>query len=233
MPFSQFNSPANHLPITWPAVPLEGPPITPAVYQRVFRLVHGALLAVYVDPSTTCSQFAYIASAILHRHHGVIAIPVAGAATFQVDTDGRALGYWTADDDGQIWSDDDAFHCWLNTPSGWILDFQAPLHSASYIRKGGNTALRHFMFQRHLCEQSETLLSVAEPGDFHFEPNLPLTDHLEKCFFANRMDMGLLASCVDWYRAPPTKLATEHRVTDADGVERMARLSPIRIKGAW
>ena len=152
---------------------------------------------------------------------------------FQVDTDGLVMGYWKTDDDGRIWSDGDAFHCWLSTPTGWVLDFQAPLRTAACRRRGRRTPIRHYMFQRHVSEQSETLLSATAPGDFHVHPNVPLTFAERNSFFEDRVCVGLLAACVDWYQAPPGRIAKNHRVTDSGGVERVARLSPVRITGAW
>ncbi|MBG7620478.1 DUF2026 family protein [Herbaspirillum sp. AP02] len=210
-------------------------PLIPlADYQRIFRVIHSVLHSVEADIPAASFFFSVTAAQILKKFYKRNAFPVAGAAFYLISQDGGgALSFGTLADDGHtVASNHDAFHAWVQC-DGYAIDFMAPLFQELLVSAGHPLPVPRQMFQKDLQRMSESVQTLAQPGDFHLLPNLELTRELLQQFMAKKALTNLSQLCLEWFRKPPKAMPADLALQGADGEISRIQLQATRIDGVW
>src|SRR4051812_18184742 len=113
-------------------------------YEKIFRILHGIYNFEHSDAQPSCQFYNVVGAYILDEVYGIKARPMLGAAIIKVDDiTNNAMAF--AHPDFEICSsDEDHFHCWIETPHH-IIDFTSPVYS-EYRNTPGVT--KRLMFQK-------------------------------------------------------------------------------------
>jgi hypothetical protein len=202
-------------------------------YERIFRLICGALDSRANTPHA-CVFFSIVGAALLEKHYKVPAMPIVGAAAYNVGISGNACNVSTFGKmtDGILTSSSDAFHCWIEA-KGTIIDFTAPLFQESMRNYGHDVVVPPKMFQKPKAEMSQSPLALQNEGDFYLNPNPELAQEIYQRFF-NKAAAGDLANVVlHYYCRPPKPLPKNMGMRDDLGNTYMINLRGPRIMGVW
>ncbi len=176
------------------------PLLTSSEFERIFRTIHGVLLNEKGESSKACLLFSTFGAAILQRHFGISAVPVAGAAYYCLHDDGAVLAL--AEYLNTVSSSKSGFHCWIEA-DGWYVDFSAPRFSNMLRSLDRHERCGAKMFQKPLSSARETPFGMKTAGDFCIATNPPLIDELMKVFEDIPAYGDLRDICVNWFRRPP------------------------------
>lgn len=174
-------------------------PITLPEYERVFRTIHAVVKNEDGDPRRSCLFFGIAGAYLLSRHHRLkSARPVAGIAGYNLRTPTNLFIVLGRIEDGELLSDVDHFHCWIEV-DGWIIDFTAPLFDemAPAERKGATVPRR--MFQKPAITEASSFEGLNTPGAYIHIPNAELTTALMSHFSKKPAHSDLISICEQWY----------------------------------
>ena len=198
-------------------------------YERMFRVVHGLLLAERGDPAKACLYFGVIGALLLEQHHQVRAQPVVGMAGYRLA--GRPLVF--AEPEGAILrATPTGFHCWIDT-EGFVIDLQAPLFPEAIAQLDPAGVLPRRMMQKSFASASETPQALGEGGTHWHYHDAPLHRTLLTEFVEVPANLDLAQIAADWYRPSPAPLRDAIRVGNGRGQVKDVPLSPVKIEGAW
>lgn len=208
------------------------PPMTLPEYERMFRVIHAVVANEGADPSRASLFFAVAGAFMLRRHHRLeTACPVAGVAAYNLPEPANALIIPGAVDGERLVSDEDHFHCWIES-DGWIIDLTAPLFDAMIASGQQRVPVPPFMFQKPALPAAGGE-KVMAPGAYLHLPNNRLTTALMNGFTEKAAYADLVRICQAWYARPPKKMAPSIGIESQDGGARAVPLSSIRLQGAW
>jgi len=109
----------------------------------------------------------------------------------------------------------------------------APLFR-EFVRETGNARnCPRKMFQKPLGTMAESPRLMPAPGDFYMLPDVDLTRATIKEFHESNFLKGLLDVCMQWYRKPPRKIASQLMLETNEGSPVEMRLTGITLTGAW
>ena len=208
------------------------PPLYMADFERVFRTIHGVLLNEQCEPARSCLYFGIIGAAILHKHHGLSARPMVGAAGYNFGTPAIGVLAFAEPQRDAPHSSENAFHCWIEM-NGWAIDFQAPLFSDLSSTVGLLLPVPRYMLQRQLQGASASLDELNRPNAYWYERNQLLEAQLFAGFIDKPVNNDLLNICVDWYKPHPKQMVECIGMGNNYGEVNPVRLSPLRLNGAW
>lgn len=203
-------------------------PITLPEYERIFRVIHGALLGEDADIPRSCLFFAIAGAAILNVHHRLPAQVVVGSAAYKLSNTGKAIIAFGMSADCTPQPGLDKFHAWVQVDD-WHIDFTAPLFREMYETMGQANTLARKMFQKRLPEEGR----LDSVGDFITVHDDALTMHYRHDFFRLPAMGDLVLICAEWYRRPPREIQPMTGVADQHGMIRAVPLSPLRLTGVW
>jgi hypothetical protein len=186
------------------------------------------------DSGSICCQFYNVAGAlILSEVYKKKAKPVVGAACFKVQAS-AAINLCFAHFNGRnVSSTEDAFHCWIQTEDGYLVDFTAPLFR-EYTEQAGNKCLiPRKMFLKKLTLMSASVDELQEEGDFYVQPNIKLTQSLLTESLEYYKDSEFLNLCLRWFKKPPKKINSKLPVMDENGEVVILNLDMKKILGQW
>lgn len=208
------------------------PPLSLPDFERVFRTIHGVLLNEQGNPSRACLYFGVFGAAILSKHHRLSALPVVGAAAYNLGTTSNdVLAFATTQTTG-LRSSESAFHCWLEV-DGWAIDFSAPLFKEMLPSSGAPRQCARQMLQKPLQGMAPSFGELSSQGSYWYEPNPELATRLFQRLADKPANKDLLDICVNWYRPSPRKMLESIGVGDQHGRVKAVRLSPFTLQGAW
>ena len=204
------------------------PPIAPADFERIFRTIHGVLIAKgFQTPEKCCQFFAVIGSVILDKHYRRKAIPWFGVAAFDLGLK-RHMAF--ANSDGSLSAT--GFHAWLET-DGWVVDFSSALFPELAKQAQIGTCGRK-MFQKPLVKSAPSIEELNPELPFYVAPDQEFSSQRIDAFFESELYLDVLYQCVNWYKRPPKKMNEPVLVgVNKQGQPEGAFLSPIMVEGAW
>jgi hypothetical protein len=212
---------------------LSRPPLTLPEYERLFRTIHAVVENEGGIPSKACLFFGIAGAYLLSRHHRLkTARPVAGIAGYNLRTPTNLFIAFAADEDGELISNEDHFHCWIEV-NGWIIDFTAPLFNEMAPAERKGAIVPRLMFQKPAITDVSSFESLNTPGAYIHVPNAELTTALMSHFSQKPAYSDLIGICEQWYVCPPKKMAPSVGIGDQHGNMNEVRLSRIRLGGAW
>lgn len=208
------------------------PPLSPLDFERMFRVIHGALLNEEGDASKACLYFGIIGAAIIAKHHDASARPVVGAAVYNVcPANNYVLAFMQQDHLG-IHSSTDDFHCWIEV-GGWAVDLSSPMFPEMVQSTGKTTQIPRNLFQRSLNYMAESPYRTTAKNAFWYQPNPRLTVDLIHHFSSKLANVDIAEICVDWYEPAPGKIQPSLSIANQDGKISNMPLSPLRVEGAF
>jgi hypothetical protein len=200
-------------------------------YERIFRVVHGVVGGVGLDPNHACTHINACAAYILNKYYRVPGKIVAGAALLALSTGPRpdvaAIGGMR---DGQPFSDLDHFHMWIQT-SYHAFDFQAPVFGSGLASQLNGRSVPPRMFQRRLADDCEG--NFQRVGDFSLHPSQELTEHFNEALFQGTLLVDMVNIIDRWFAKPPKAIGETIKVMDSVEGMKTFRLSPVRMTGSW
>lgn len=197
-------------------------------FERIFRTIHGMLIAKgFQSPEKCCQFFSVVGATVLDKHYGLKAIPCFGVAAFNV---GLQKHMAFASSNGR--PSDNGFHAWVES-EGWVIDFSSPLlkELAEQARLG---SCGRKMFQKPVVKSAPSLGELDSELSFYVEPDQEFSAQRIDAFFESELYVDVLYNCVNWYKRPPKKmnepvLAGYNKKGEPEG----AFLSPFRVSEAW
>jgi hypothetical protein len=208
-----------------------GPLIKLADYARIHAILRAVMDGVDANTTKACIFFSVAGAYLLSKHHRLDARPIAGAAFYCVGGDPpNALSY-ARFEDGEVVSDDDAFHCWVEC-DGWAIDFMAPLFGAAFDQMQSGLKVPARMFQRPLDTMSSTI-DLRSAGEFLLLPNLELTAAVMARALRKPAAGDLAEICAHWYRPTPKRVEGRLTIGSDDGSLRSLQMKLPQLSGAW
>lgn len=226
---------------------MPSPPISVEDFARIHGVIRGVLSGQNVpaaDIAKSCVFFALAGAYLLHRKHGLNALPVAGAGFVAVSERNDALDilcFAKRDDESGEWcSDTDAFHAWIEVTTDderrWIIDLTSPLYPES-IRKQHPASRPGFKaFMRPIGEMLSHPDYFSEEGvvgDFFMERSKAHTAYMMQRAAKDRQLGDLVDIANDWYVRAPAPLRAYLAIRSDDGQVRELRFKPPRLAGLW
>ena len=200
-------------------------------YERIFRVIY-SVIEERANTPHACVFFAAVGAAILELKYSVSARPVAGAAAFAVHSSSAMVATFGRIEGNDLHSDEKAFHCWVEA-GGIAIDFMAPLFREALKTYGHDVSIQRRMFQKPLCEMSESVHNLKSEGGFVLSPNPELSLKLFKAFSERLMATDLANVCLTWYTKPPKPLPTNMAMRDNEGKTYYLRPKGPVLSGVW
>lgn len=197
--------------------------------ERMFRVIHGLLLAERGDPTKACLYFGVIGALLLEHHHRVRAVPVVGMAGYRL---GEHHLVFAEPDAGRLRATERGFHCWIQTEDG-VIDLQAPLFPEALVQINPSLVVPRRLMQKSHATASESPDQLATGGTHwhHHDPDAHRT--LLGAFVERRANQDLAQIALEWYAPSPAPMREAIQVGDGRGQVKTVPLSPLKIDGAW
>ena len=208
------------------------PPLKLRDFERVFQVIHGVLLNEQGDMTKTCLFFGVIGAAILRQHHGLSAMPVVGAAGYNVSHEANTVLCFADTALDGLKSSASAFHCWIET-DGWAIDFQAPLFHEMCQANGLPINISRKGMQRPLNGSVKSVDELNQLDAYWYERNLSLEFQTLAAFSERPVYVDLMNICLDWYKPAPHQISAVIGIQNGRGETNGVKLSPIKLSGAW
>ena len=206
-----------------------GPLLSLVEYERMFRVVHGLLLAERGDPAKACLYFGVIGALLLQQHHRIRAQPVVGMAGYRLA--GRPLVF-AEPDGGILRATPNGFHCWIDT-DGFVIDLQAPLFPEAMAQLDPTCTIPRRMMQKSFASASDTPQALGDEGTHWHYHDAPLHQALLTEFVERQANQDLAEIAADWYRPSPAPMRDAIKVGNGRGQVKDVPLSPLRVGGSW
>ena len=209
------------------------PPIPFPDYQRIFRVLKTVVDAADLDAEHASKFFSVAGAIMVEQIYKRRCQPVAGTAFYQLgNANDTVLSFTDPGKDQYSSTSERNFHCWVLC-DGYVIDFMAPLFR-EFVRETGNARnCPRKMFQKPLGTMAESPRLMPAPGDFYMLPDVDLTRATIKEFHESNFLKGLLDVCMQWYRKPPRKIASQLMLETNEGSPVEMRLTGITLTGAW
>lgn len=204
-------------------------PLSPEDYERMFRVVHGLLLAEQCDPAKACLYFGVIGALLIQQHHHIRAQPVVGMAGYRLA--GRPLVF-AEPEAGILRATPTGFHCWIDTP-GFVIDLQAPLFPEAVAQRDPTCVIPRRMMQQPFARASDTPQALGEGGTHWHYHDAPLHQTLLTEFVERQVNQDLAQIAGAWYRPSPAPMREATQVGNGRGQVKTAALSTLRVAGRW
>jgi len=201
--------------------------ITLKEYQTIYRIVSSVGEYFSWGAGKSCQFYNVTAAYILSNVLKVKARPVMGAAFIYLnDNESGILSFATQDRLG-IGSNENGFHCWLETDENFI-DFTAPEYAEAL-----NSSVPRKMFKKKKHSMVSSLDLLQQRGDFFFSENEILTNNLLRKMAANPAYQDFMDICSDWYRKYTKKKIITCGIRGDLGKEVQIKLKKCTLDSAW
>lgn len=202
-----------------------------ADYCRIFRVIY-TVLDGRAHTHRACIFFAVAGAIILRQHYKFKALPIAGAATYMVDSETSLVATFGKFEDDMLISTPDAFHCWIQC-DGYAIDFMAPVFRENLQSAGISATIARKMFQRPLAQMASSSAELICDGAFSLFPDAERTQAMIENFETKATSGDLANVCSNWYRRPPKRMSeTIDMANDLGKIERLNLHSP-EVSGVW
>jgi len=198
-------------------------------YQQIYQTVYSIVEFEMHDVKGMCYPFNFLGAGILSKAYSLNARVACGGASINLGSNNILTTGQIQNN--SILSSPQEFHCWVIVNDS-IIDFRSPLFESIAKLKGLNHSIPPKMFQKEISSMSSSPNSLINPGDFYYEENLSLTDHMIN-LNTNKLSDYLLNCCLDWYSIPITDMKKSFRLLDKRGISQKIKLNYTIIKDAW
>lgn len=179
--------------------------ITLKQYELIYKVVASVAKELSHGAGRSCQFYNVNGAFILENFFKVKAKPVMGAAFIRLSESGNTLSF-AGEENGNFYSSPEAFHCWVETENNFI-DFTAPEYREALSQAGLNDNIKRMMFQKDKKSMSESPYDMINSGDFYFESNLELTNHLLSKMLEKPATHDLAKICLEWCKRSKKKLS--------------------------
>ena len=201
-------------------------------YSRIYSVIEAVIEPFSKDPRKSCLFFGMAGALILNKQFGIAAKPIMGAALYCVrsapNPDVLTFGRI---EDLQVSSDENAFHCWIETEED-VIDFMSPLFSQMDFGNQIKSTIPRKSFQKPKAAMLPDL-DFEKSGDFYLVPNPLLTQSLILKNLARNDVKDLFDVCNNWFKPVPRTIPQTLMVGSNDGSSHALRLRPARLEGPW
>ncbi len=204
--------------------------ITLKQYELIYKIVASVGREFSHGAGRSCQFYNVNGAFILENIFKVKAKPVMGAAFIKLTESGNALSF-AGEENGNFYSSPEAFHCWVETKNNFI-DFTAPEYREAIIQAGLNHNIKRQMFQKDKDSMSESPHDMINAGDFYFESNFELTQHLLTRMFERPATQDLAEICLQWCKRSKKKLSGFDITNDLGEVTAVKPISN-SVFGLW
>jgi len=209
------------------------PIITIYEYQRIFQVVHSVYQKID-NSGSVCCQFYNVAGAfILNEVYNKKVTLMMGAACFKFHAPLSINLYFAHINGKTVSSSEEAFHCWIQTEDGYLLDFTAPLYREYTEQAGKKCLIPRKMFQKKLTLMAASYHELQQEGDFYVQANSELTASRLLESVEHHKNENLLNLCLHWFKKPPRKIDLTMTVMNQMGKIETINLNTIKISGKW
>lgn len=200
-------------------------------YERMFRVIHSVSEELDDRAGVNCMLYNTIGAFLIESTLKIKAKPVMGAAFVLVNNaSDTILSFSKVSEGGEVTSDEDNFHCWVETQDH-IIDFTAPVYQKYFDKMGSPIAVPNKMFQKRKSDMLSSYKTFSEDGDYFVQGNRNITKTL---LSRQSPALGDLADiCLHWYKSPPRKMNESMTITNDLGEVSNISLTPVRVSGAW
>ncbi|MCU0833523.1 MAG: DUF2026 domain-containing protein [Chromatiaceae bacterium] len=205
--------------------------ITLPEYERIFRVIHGALKNEQGDPAKACLFFGIIGARILQTHYKLNAVPLVGHAIYRLSATEDLLGLGVSGEHG-VTSTEEGFHCWVLCED-WSIDFHAPLFPEMLSNSGARYSVPRQMFQKPIARMSQSADDLTTVGSFIYGYNEELTRYSIAQFYSLQAHNDIEDICTQWFNRNPQKMQQHLLIGDQNGNVNHVPLSPLKVTGAW
>lgn len=201
-------------------------------YLRIHRVIRSVLDSAGATTDRACWFFSVAGAAILRYHYGKDAQPLAGAACLMVNEKGANVLCFATIDGREIHSSGDAFHAMVAC-GDHLIDFMSPIFNEHAISSGLEIIPPPKSFQRLIKSMTGSHNALRFDGDYFFDPNIELTEHLRNQIAQSQFQNDLIQACIAWYRRPPKPIPSALTVSDEKGEIQMVKLKDAAVEGGW
>jgi len=201
-------------------------------YLRIHRVIRSVLDSAGAATERACWFFSVAGAAILRHHYRKEAKPLAGAVCLMVNEEGANVLCFAKIDGGEIHSSGEAFHAMVAC-GDHLIDFMSPIFNEHAISSQLEVIPPSKSFQRLITSMTGSHNALRLDGDFFFDPNIELTEHLELQVTQSRFQNDLIQACIAWYRRPPKPIPPTLTVGDEKGEIHTLKLKDATVEGAW
>jgi hypothetical protein len=204
--------------------------ITLRQYELVYKILASIGKELAHGEGRSCQFYNVNGAIILEKLFKVKAKPVMGAAFIRLTNTGETLSF-AAEENDSFYSSPDAFHCWVETENN-IIDFTAPEYKETLDMAGVDGNIKRNMFQKDKKSMSNDPYTMINPGDFFFESNLALTNHLLTNMYEQPSTNDLSEICLKWCKESKKELKG---LTIMNDLGEIISIQPIKRKvtGSW
>jgi hypothetical protein len=208
-------------------------PLIPLLdYLRIHTIIRSVLDSVGAHTAHSCMFFGVAGAAILREFYGKEAVPIAGAAFYLIDSEGRNVLSFAILEGEQVQSTCTAFHVWVQC-DGYIVDSMAPIFPETCASSGHPFTAPRRMFQRKFIHMSPSHEHLNKEGDFYLVPNPELIVDLRKSFLQNPANTDLVDVCLHLYKRPPKPILPDQQIQNDLGEIIRIKLKNTPVSGAW
>ena len=171
-------------------------PVAPAVFERIFRVIHKALLRHrFASPHRCCTLFSVIGAAILNEAHNIRAVSRSGGAMFELGL-ARQLAF--VDVSSGIYAHSESgFHSWVEA-DGWFVDLSSPLYPEMVADLDIGECGRRMM-QKPMSEEAATPGELSAQRRFCLFPDEAFTVSQINLVLDDDRMFELLYQCINAY----------------------------------
>ena len=204
--------------------------ITLKQYELIYRVVASIGKNFSHGAGRSCQFYNVNGALLLEKIFKVKAKPVMGAAFIRLTDDGNTLSF-AGEENGDFYSNQDAFHCWVETENN-ILDFTAPEYREALSQAGSDNRVNRNMFQKPKTSMSENPDEMAYVGDFYFESNLALTSNLLANMFEKPATQDLAKIALEWCKRSKKAISSFDIIDDLGEVISIPPITH-NVIGTW
>ncbi len=135
-------------------------------------------------------------------------------------------------DGSEIHSSGDAFHAMVAC-GDHLIDFMSPIFNEHAISLGLEIIPPPKSFQRLITSMTSSHNALRFDGDFFFDPNIELTEHLRNQVTQSQFQNDLIQACIAWYRRPPKPIPSTITVGDEKREIQTVKLKYVAVEGGW
>jgi hypothetical protein len=207
------------------------PLITLKQYDDIYRIVASVGDHFSHGAGRSCQFYNVNGAFILGKVLKIKARPVMGAAFIRVNDAGDTISF-AGQEDGNLYSSPEAFHCWIETPE-YVIDFTAPEYREASKGLISGSNIPRQMFQKEKSLMCSDPYSMTRVGDFFFSENRELTAHLLGKMLSSLAAQDLANICCDWYMKYKKKKISETNVMNDLGEITSLRMKKSSLQSKW
>ncbi|SKB82287.1 Protein of uncharacterised function (DUF2026) [Pseudomonas putida] len=201
-------------------------------YLRIHRVIRSVLDSAGAHTAHACWFFSMAGAAILRHHYHKEAHPLAGAMCLMADEKKSNVLCFASIENDEVQSSETGFHAMV-VCDDHVVDFMSPLFPETSKSAKHDFITPAKSFQRRIDTMTTSPADLKKDGDFFFDPNMQLTDHLELKVAQSLFQKDVINACVAWYVRPPKPIPAWVVMGDPKEGGSKVTLKEASVIGAW